>query len=133
MIHSLLLQQGSDNTGSIFGGLCGGIFGIAFAILVIAAYWKIFVKASQPGWAAIIPIYNLLVLLRVVGRPWWWLILMLVPFLNIVIGIIVLYDLARSFGHGAGFTLGLIFLNVIFFLILGFGADQYVGPAGRSA
>ena len=133
MLHALLLQQGSDNAGGIFGGLCGGIFGIAFAILVIAAYWKIFVKAGQPGWAAIIPIYNILVLLRVVGRPWWWLLLMLVPFLNLVILIIVLYDLSKSFGHGLGFTLGLIFLNVIFFLILGFGGSQYGGPAGRNA
>jgi len=133
MLHALLLQQGSDNAGGIFGGLCGGIFGIAFAILVIAAYWKIFVKAGQPGWASIIPIYNLFVLLKVVGRPWWWLLLMLVPFLNIVIMVIVLNDLSKAFGHGVGFTLGLIFLNVIFFLILGFGGDKYVGPAGRTA
>ncbi len=126
MLDSMLLQSQNEGTGP---GLFGSLISLLIAILLIAAMWKIFSKAGQPGWAAIIPIYNFLVLLRVVGRPWWWLLLMLIPFVNLVIGIIVYYDLAKSFGHGALFLLGLLFLPFIFLPILGFGSDKYLGPA----
>ena len=65
-----------------------------------------------------------------VGRPWWWILLLLVPFLNIIIGIIVANDLSNAFGHGLGFTLGLIFLSPIFMLILAFGSSEYRGTGG---
>ncbi len=100
---------------------------LAIAILVIAAMWRIFSKAGQPGWAAIIPIYNAYVLLKVAGRPGWWLLLCLIPFVNLVVLIVVMVDLAKAFGKGTGFALGLIFLSVIFLPILGFGSAQYVG------
>jgi hypothetical protein len=61
------------------------IFWLAFMILMIAACWKIFTKAGQPGWAAIIPIYNWYVLCKIVGRPGWWVILLLIPFINFII------------------------------------------------
>src|SRR5262249_361755 len=102
---------------------------LAFIILVIAACWKIFTKAGQPGWAAIIPIYNWYILCKIVGRPGWWVILLLIPFINFIIGIILCIDLAKSFGKGVGFGIGLILLGVIFFPILGFGSAQYLGPA----
>jgi len=105
------------------------IFWLAFMILVIAACWKIFTKAGQPGWAAIIPIYNWYILCKIVGRPGWWVILLLIPFINFIIGIILCIDLAKSFGKGVGFGIGLILLGVIFFPILGFGSAQYLGPA----
>lgn len=117
-------QQGSDA-----GSALGVLINVLLAIVLIAAGWVIFAKAGRPGWAAIIPIYNTLVMLSIVGRPWWWLLLMLVPLLNIIIGIIVLNDLSSSFGHGMGFTLGLIFLAPIFFLILAFGSSEYRGAA----
>jgi hypothetical protein len=108
------------------------IFEIAFTILMIAAWWKIFTKAGQPGWACIIPIYNLYVWCKIVGRPWWWILLMLIPFVNLIIAIILIIDLAKSFGKGVGFGIGLLLLAVIFFPILGFGSAQYQGPsAGR--
>ncbi|MFW6448722.1 MAG: DUF5684 domain-containing protein [Halobacteriota archaeon] len=97
-------------------------------MLVIAGMWKTFEKADQPGWAAIIPIYNLYILLQIVGRPAWWLILFLVPLLNFIVGLLVTYELAKAFDKGVGFTLGLIFLGVIFWPLLGFGAAQYQGP-----
>ena len=110
------------------------IFYLAFTILMIAAWWKIFTKAGQPGWACIIPIYNLYVWCMIVGRPWWWILLMLIPFVNFIIAIILLIDLAKSFGKGVGFGIGLLLLAVIFFPILGFGSAQYQGPsAGGSA
>lgn len=108
------------------------IFWLAFMILMIAACWKIFTKAGQPGWASIIPIYNWYVLCKIVGRPGWWVILLLIPFVNFIIGIILCIDLAKSFGKGVGFGIGLILLGIIFFPILGFGSAQYQGPAAGS-
>ena len=110
------------------------IFWLAFMILMIAACWKIFTKAGHPGWASIIPIYNWYILCKIVGRPGWWVILLLIPLVNFIIGIILCIDLAKSFGKGVGFGIGLILLSVIFFPILGFGSAQYQGPtAGSSA
>jgi uncharacterized membrane protein YhaH (DUF805 family) len=109
------------------------IFWLAVTILMIAACWKIFAKAGQPGWAAIIPIYNWYILCKIVGRPGWWVILFFIPFINFIIGIIVCIDLAKSFGKGVGFAIGLILLGVIFFPILGFGSAQYQGPAAGGA
>jgi hypothetical protein len=109
---------------------------VAVIILEIAALWQVFVKAGEPGWAAIIPIYNLYVLLRVIGRPWWWILLFLIGIIPLVgvivvfvIGIIIALDLAKSFAKSTGFAVGLILLNFIFIPILGFGESQYVGPA----
>lgn len=99
-------------------------------VLMIVAMWKIFTKAGEEGWKSIIPIYNMIVLLKIVGRPWWWLLLWFVPIAQLVVAIIVCNDLSKSFGQGMGFTLGLIFLNTIFMLILGFGGSRYVGPGG---
>lgn len=115
------------------GSATGLIVALIVFVLYVAAYWQIFQKAGQPGWAAIIPIYNIIVMLRVIGRPWWWILLLLVPFLDIVILVIMYNELSKSFGHGVGFTVGLIFLNIIFAMILGFGSSQYqrggVAPA----
>ena len=105
------------------------IFWLAVTILMIAACWKVFTKAGQPGWAAIIPIYNWYILCKIVGRPGWWVILFFIPFINFIIGIILCIDLAKSFGKGVGFAIGLILLGIIFFPILGFGSAQYQGPA----
>ena len=106
------------------------LFYLAIIILMIASIWTIFSKADKPGWAAIVPIYNVIVLLEIVGKPWWWLLLMCIPIVNIVLLIIVIHRLSLSFGHEVGFTLGLIFLGIIFFPILGFGSSKYLGPGG---
>lgn len=118
------------------GGVAASIVGIAMFLLwigiivgVIAGGWKIFTKAGQPGWAVLVPIFNTYILLKIVGRPWWWLLLMLIPLVNFVIALIVVLDLAKSFGKGVGFALGLFFLSFIFVPILGFGSDKYIGPA----
>lgn len=98
-----------------------------YTILMIAAWWKIFSKAGQPGWAAIIPIYNWIVWCKIVGRPAWWVLLLLICFP--VFFIILLIDLAKSFGKGVGFAIGLILVSIIFFPILGFGSATYQGPS----
>ena len=105
------------------------IFGLLIALLLIVAMWKVFTKAGQPGWASIIPIYNLYIWCKIVGRPWWWILLMLIPFVNFIVCIILCIDLAKSFGKGVGFGIGLALLGIIFFPILGFGSAQYQGPA----
>ena len=105
------------------------IFGLLVALLLIVAMWKVFTKAGQPGWASIIPIYNLYIWCKIVGRPWWWILLMLIPFVNFIICIILCIDLAKSFGKGVGFGIGLALLGIIFFPILGFGSAQYQGPS----
>jgi hypothetical protein len=103
---------------------------IVLIIFYVAAEWKIYTKANQPGWAVIIPIYNIIVLLKIIGKPWWWLLLLCIPVANIVFGIIMLVLLAKSFGKDVGFAIGLIFLSFIFIPILGFGKAEYKGPAG---
>lgn len=112
------------------GGGVSALISLIVFVVAIAAYWRIFTKAGEAGWKSIIPIYNIVVLLKIVGRPWWWLLLMLVPLVNFIVMIVVMNDLSKSFGHGMGFTLGLIFLSLIFYLILAFGSSQYQGPAG---
>jgi hypothetical protein len=118
----------SDGGGSAVLLLC---YGIVF-IVYIAAWWRIFTKADKPGWAAIVPIYNYIVLLEVIGRPVWWIILMFIPLVNIIIICIMYNDLSKSFGFGIGYTLGLLFLSPIFFLHLGFSDASYVGPAAAA-
>jgi len=98
-------------------------------IIPMVGMWKIFEKANKPGWAAIIPIYNFIILLEIIGKPWWWLFLCLIPYLNLIWIIRAFNLLAKSFGKSEGFTIGLVFLPPIFFLILGFGGSQYSKPA----
>jgi hypothetical protein len=125
LTHSLALDTTSSSS-----ALISDIVYLAIVVLYVAATWVIFSKAGKPGWAAIIPIYSIIVLLQVVGRPVWWIILFLIPIVNIVFAIITLNDLSKSFGHGVGYTLGLTFLGIIFFPVLAFGGSQYVGPRG---
>jgi hypothetical protein len=103
-------------------------------IICIAAIWRIFEKAGKPGWAAIIPIYNIIILLEIVGKPWWWLLMILfIPIADIIFAIWMINLLSKSFGKSEGFTVGLIFLGFIFYPILGFGNAKYKGPAGAPA
>jgi len=109
-----------------------GIIAVWLIVVVIEiiGLWKIFTKAGKPGWASIIPIYNVIVLLEIIGKPLWWFLLLLVPCVNIVFLVIMVNRLSKSFGQGAGFTIGLIFLGFIFYPLLGFGDYTYLGPGG---
>ncbi len=113
--------EGTPEGPNIFAIICG----VVIAVFMIAAMWKVFEKAGEPGWAAIIPIYNVIVLLKIAGRPAWWILLYLVPLVNIVIAVMVSIDIAKRFGKGTGFGIGLAFLGLIFYPILGFGDAQY--------
>jgi len=107
------------------------IFYVGVLVLTIAGMWAVFVKAGQPGWAVIVPIFNLYVLCKVAGKPGWWVILCLLPIINLVITAIVAIDLAKAFGKGTGFGMGLWLLSPIYYPILGFGSAQYQGPIQR--
>ena len=131
-----LLAQMTDEqmAGGIVAALIAFISGFAvlFGILglfFMACYWKVFSKAGQPGWAAFVPIYNVVVLLQIVGRPGWWFFLLCIPFVNAIVGIIVVLDLAKSYGKDNAFAAGLIILGPIFLPILAFGSAEYQGPA----
>ena len=103
---------------------------LAICVLLIVSQWKIYTKANQPGWACLIPIYNIIVLLKIIGKPWWWILLLLVPIVNIVYAIWMTNLLSLGFGKSEGFTIGLILLPLIFYPILGLGDAKYNGPAG---
>ena len=118
-----------EETAGLFAGLFLVVIYLAVAVVIIASYWKIFVKAGKPGWAGIIPIYNIIVLLEIIGRPLWWIILFLIPCVNIVMLFIVAIDLAKSFGKDTGYGIGIAILSIIFLPMLAFGDSKYVGPA----
>ena len=114
----------------MFGGFFL-LFCMVLAVFLLFCMWKVYTKAGQPGWAAIIPIYNVYILLKIVGKPGWWLLLYFVPFVNIIIGIWVTNLLSKSFGKSEGFTVGLLLLSIIFYPILAFDRTiTYKGPAG---
>lgn len=121
-----VLQESGDGGGGLIGGI-GMLFFLAVFVLVIAGMWKVFTKAGKPGWACIIPIYNVIVLLQIAKRPVWWFLLFLVPVVNFIIIIVVSIDVAKAFGKGAGFGLGLAFLGPIFYPVLGFSDAAYTG------
>lgn len=121
----------TTNNGAALAGL--GVylfFWLAVAVVAIIAMWKIFTKAGEAGWKSIIPIYNLYILLKIVGRPGWWILLFLIPFVNIIVSLVVSIDLAKSFGKSDLFgVVGLWLFSLIGYLMLGFGSATYVGPA----
>jgi hypothetical protein len=110
-------------------GMMSGLFALAFIVLIIASMWRIFTKAGQPGWMAIIPILNLFIMLKIVGKPWWWIIGFLIPFVNFIVAILLSVALAKVFGKGIGFAIGLLLLGFIFYPILAFSDAQYTPPA----
>jgi hypothetical protein len=102
---------------------------LAVMAVMIASMWKVFVKAGQPGWAAIVPVYNIIILLNIVGKPLWWIALFCLPLANIAVMIMISIEVAKSFGKTPAFGLGLAFLSPIFYPILGFGDARYLGPS----
>lgn len=106
---------------------------LAVLILTFVGIWKTFTKAGEPGWAAIIPIYNVIVLLRVAGKDLWWIVLFFIPFVNYIAHLLVSLAVAEQFGKGAGFGVGLWLLPMIFYPILGLGSAQYGGAAAAPA
>lgn len=109
-----------------------GLIELALIVLMIASMWKIFTKAGKPGWACLIPIYNAYVLLQIAGKPGWWLVMFFIPIANIVFGIMAMIALAKCFGKGGGFVVGLILLPIVFYPMLAFGDAQYTPPPAQA-
>lgn len=120
---------------SLYTGVAAGVYIAYLAILlvvgviILVATWKLFTKAGKPGWAAIVPFYNNYCMFEMVFGNGWLFLLLLVPCVNVIIGFMLNFKLAKSFGQGTAFGLGLIFLYPIFICILGFGKYDYIGPA----
>ncbi len=101
------------------------VISLAISVLAIVAMWKIFTKADKPGWASIVPVYNIIVLFQICGMNPLLILLLFIPIANVVVYIMALIKLAGKFGKGGGFAAGLIFFNFIFMLILAFGDAEY--------
>ena len=111
------------------GAIIGLIY-LAVIVLMVASMWKLDVKANEPGWAAIVPIYNIVVMLKIIGKPIWWIALYFIPVVNFVVGILIVVSFAKSFGKSTGYAIGMILLPFIFLPMLAFSDATYQGPAG---
>ena len=125
------MEPTASGGGAAAGGGLMGIIQLAVIVLIIVSMWKIFAKAGKPGWAAIVPIYNIVVMLQIARKPGWWVLLMFIPIVNLVVGIMAMIALGKNFGKGTGFVVGMILLPFIFYPMLAFGDAQYqpVAPA----
>ena len=139
--YSLYSDYGSYGTSAYDSAAMAGVMGamgavlgvvmiisLVIGILTIVGYWQMFKKAGYKGWEAIVPFYNIYIMLQMVARPTWWILLFFVPMANTIFGVILMYDLAKAFGGGVGTTLGMLFLGPIFPMILGFGSAKYTKP-----
>jgi hypothetical protein len=129
MSYAGMMQDYGSSGGGGAGALVVMVIELVFAVLMIAGMWKVFAKAGEPGWACIIPIYNVLVMLKIAGKPAWWFILFLIPGVGAIIAILVAIEIAKKFGKGAGFGVGMALLPFIFYPMLGFGDASFQGAA----
>jgi hypothetical protein len=121
-----LLAQVQEHSGGI-EDVITTVIGLAIITLMFAGFWTTFAKAGLPGWGAIVPFYNVYLMCKIAGKSGWWVLLYLIPCVNLIIALIVSIDVARNFGKGTGFGLGLALLPYIFFPILGFSDARYLG------
>ena len=106
---------------------------LALLVALLLSLWKVYEKAGEAGWKSLVPIYQYFVLMKIVGRPWWWMLLLCVPVVSMVVLVVVMNDLSKSFGHGTGFTVGLLLVPFVFIPMLAFGPSPYLGPSVASA
>ncbi|MFN9196760.1 MAG: DUF5684 domain-containing protein [Planctomycetaceae bacterium] len=125
--HSMWIaaQQGGVPDGAAALGLGMLLFNLLVVVGVLVGMWKVFVKANKPGWAALVPIYNLFVLAEVGGKPSWWAILLFVPLVNLIVFVVICMGVAKNFGKNELYGIGLALLGFIFFPLLGFGNARY--------
>jgi hypothetical protein len=117
-----------STSGDPVAGLVGGLIGAVVGIIMIIALWRVFSKAGRPGWHAIIPILNTYDLVKIGGYSGWFVLLLLIPFVNVIVYIVVALGVAKNFGKSGVFGfLGLVIFSFIGWLILGFGSAKYVG------
>ena len=147
-MHTLtpILAQVSENNQNAIAAAAAAFVAAFFLVFVVVGIvtligmWKTFDKAGQPGWAVLIPIYNIIVLLRIAGLPWYWVFapfVAIIPILGWIAYLVwivwVYHRISTRFGQGVGFTIGLTLLGPIFWLILGFGSSKYVAEQPAQA
>lgn len=103
------------------------IFSLAFAVFMVVVMWKVFEKAGYPGIGAIIPIYNVYVEVKMAGFSGIAMLWFLVPFANIIFGIMLIFRIAERFGKSGLFALGMLIFSPIFWAILAFDDSTYQG------
>ncbi|MFN6107562.1 MAG: DUF5684 domain-containing protein [Planctomycetaceae bacterium] len=125
--HSMWIaaQQGGVPDGAAALGLGMLLFNLLVVVGVLVGMWKVFVKANKPGWAALVPIYNLFVLAEVGGKPSWWASWLFVPLVNLIVFVVICMGVAKNFGKNELYGIGLALLGFIFFPLLGFGNARY--------
>lgn len=129
----------SSSSADMSSGLVAAMLGmflipwIVVTIISIIGKWKVFEKAGKPGWASLIPIYSTIVLLEIIGKPIWWVFLILFPCTSLIFYIWATNLLSKSYGQSEGFTIGLLLLPLIFYPMLGFGNYKYLGPSAKEA
>ena len=133
---TMLISEAPEAT--ILGFLAGlgvifWVISLAIAIFKIVCLWKVYVKAGKPGWASLIPIYNFIVYLNIVGLSGWYILILCIPIVNLIFGLYLEFRLAKSFGKSGAFAVGLILLNTIFVAILAFGDAKYVESSKENA
>ncbi len=123
----------SNDAGSTVASAIVLVIELTLLALILVSWWVMFTRAGKPGWAAIIPIYNAIVILEIIGKPIWWIIFLFIPCVNIIFSILVNVELAEVFGNGTGFAVGLILLPFIFIPMLASGDAKYQGPAAETS
>ncbi len=132
MLKPHAMAPAASHSAGIIGAIFGAVFGLiglVVALIMVASMWKIFTKAGEVGWMSLIPILNLLILLKITGKPVIWILFLCIPLVNMVFAFLLAVELAKVFGQGTGFALGMLFLPFIFYPMLGFGSAAYLGPA----
>ena len=126
----MLDQETLDTANSSDGGVVLIVFGLyaLFFIIYLVAMWKLFTKMGQPGWIGIIPLLNAYGIYKLAGREWWWVILLLIPCINIIAAWFLASDTAKLFGKEIGWTIFLFLIPGIAHMVLAFGDSRYVGP-----
>jgi CDP-diglyceride synthetase len=145
-LTAILAQASGNQEAAAFGALLALIAGFGMilvagiVVVTLIGMWKVFTKAGEPGWAVLVPIYNLIVLLRIAGLPWYWVFapfVAIIPILGWIAYMVwivwVHHRISTRFGQGVGFTIGLTLLGPIFWLILGFGSSKYVAEQPAQA
>jgi hypothetical protein len=135
MFEPIVLQSSTGSAsmaGLIAGAIANFMLTVAIYVIFVIGAWRVFSKADRPGWWSIIPIWNAIVLLQITGRSGWWVLGYLIPLLNLFVQIRWGIEMAQSYGRGIGFAIGLILLEPLFLVILGFGDTSYLGPAAQA-
>ncbi len=128
-------RAGFDSAGNTTAASAGSTFAIGFAcailLLLLVSVYRVFVAAGEPGWAVFVPIFGNYVMTKIAGRPGWWTILLFLPYVSLIFYAIVNVGIAKNFGKGTLFGIGLTFLPFIFYPLLAFGDATY-SPDGAA-